>query len=64
MGLGGAGQAEARAPAGIVLPAAVKQRLTAHLQAVQPCSGCPDPTEIHGEPQTCSPAPASSPATH
>lgn len=38
----GQGQAEARAPAGIAFPAAVKQRLAAHLQAVQPCSGCPD----------------------
>lgn len=33
-------------------------------QAVQPCSGHPDPTEAHGAPQTGSPAPASPPAAH
>ena len=33
-------------------------------QAVQPCSGHPDPTEAHGAPQTGSPSPASPPAAH
>lgn len=60
----GKGQAETRAPAGFVLPAAAQQNLAIHLRAVQPCSGCPDRTEAHGEPQTGSPAPVSLPAVH
>lgn len=63
-GWAGQGQAEARVPAGIVLRAALLQSPATHLQAVQPCSGCPDPTEVHGAPQTGSPAPASPPAAH
>ncbi|XP_047636437.1 interleukin-17 receptor E isoform X3 [Phacochoerus africanus] len=63
-GRAGQEQAEARAPADIVLPSAAQQGPAAHLQAVQPCSGRPDPTEAHGEPRTGSPAPASPPAAH
>ncbi|XP_059736007.1 interleukin-17 receptor E isoform X5 [Bos taurus] len=66
-GRAGQGQAEARAPAGTALPAAAQQAgpgPAAHLRAVQPCTGRLDPTEPHGEPQTGSPAPASSPAAH
>lgn len=63
-GRAGQEQAEARAPAGIVLPSAAQQGPAAHLQAVQPCSGRPDPTEAHGEPRTGSPAPASPPTAH
>lgn len=63
-GWAGQGQAEARVPTGTVRPVAVLQSPAAHLQAVQPCSGCPDPTEVHGAPQTGSPAPASPPAAH
>ncbi|XP_036188033.1 interleukin-17 receptor E isoform X6 [Myotis myotis] len=63
-GWAGQGQAEARVPTGIVLPVAVLQSPATHLQAMQLCSGCPDPTEVHGAPQTGSPAPASQPAAH
>ncbi|XP_027957402.1 interleukin-17 receptor E isoform X3 [Eumetopias jubatus] len=41
-----------------------QQGPAAPLQAVQPCSGCSDPTEAHGEPQLGSSAPASPPAPH
>lgn len=66
-GRAGQGQAEARAPAGTALPAAAQLASpgpAALLRAVQPCTGRLDPTEAHGEPQTGSPAPASSPAAH
>eukprot|EP00071_Canis_lupus_P028540 XP_022262097.1 interleukin-17 receptor E isoform X10 [Canis lupus familiaris] len=41
-----------------------QQGSAAHLQAVQPCPGHSDPTEAHGEPQTGSPVPPSSPAVY
>nr|XP_055200667.1 interleukin-17 receptor E isoform X6 [Nyctereutes procyonoides] len=45
-------------------PGASSASETTGNQAVQPCPGHSDPTEAHGEPQTGSPVPPSSPAVY